>query len=33
MSKWPDKSTTNYNMLDFKGYIKSLTRKYRPIKL
>ena len=26
--KWPDKSTTSYDMLDFKSYIKSFTRKY-----
>ena len=26
--KWPDKSTTSYDMLDFKSYIKKLTRKY-----
>ena len=26
--KWPNKSTTGYDMLDFKSYIKSLTRKY-----
>ena len=26
--KWADKSTTSYDMLDFKSYIKSLTRKY-----
>ena len=30
---WPDKSTTRYDMLDFKSYIKSLARKYRIIKL
>ena len=26
--KWLDKSTTSYDMLDFKSNIKSLTRKY-----
>ena len=26
--KWPDKSTTSYDKLDFKSYTKSLTRKY-----
>ena len=26
--KWPDKTTTSYDMLDFNSYIKSLTRKY-----
>ena len=26
--KWPDKSTTSYDMLDFKSYVISLTRKY-----
>ena len=26
-SRWPDKSTTSYDMLDFQSYIKSLTRK------
>ena len=26
INKWPDKSTTSYDMLDFKSYIKSLTR-------
>ena len=25
---WPDKSTTSYDMLDFKSYIKSLTRNW-----
>ena len=33
ITKWADKSTTSYDMLDFKSYIKSLTRKYRLIKL
>ena len=28
LMKWPDKSTTSYDMLDFKSYIKSLTHKY-----
>ena len=31
--KWPDKSTTSYDMSDFKSYIKSLARKYWLIKL
>ena len=26
--KWSDKSISSYDMLDFKSYIKSLTRKY-----
>ena len=26
--KWADKSTTSYDMLEFKSYAKSLTRKY-----
>ena len=26
--KWADKSTTSYDMLDFKSYIRYLTRKY-----
>ena len=26
--KWADKSTTGYDMLDFKSYIKSLQGKY-----
>ena len=26
--KWADKSTTSYDMLDFKSYIKNLTCKY-----
>ena len=26
--KWPDKYNTNYDMLDFESYAKSLTRKY-----
>ena len=26
--KWPDKSTTSYNMLHFKSYIKNLYGKY-----
>ena len=26
--KWPDKSTTSYDMLDFKSCIENLTRKY-----
>ena len=30
--KWPDKSTTSYDMLDFKGYIENLLLKYRLIK-
>ena len=30
--KWADKSTTNYDMSDFKSYIKNLTRKYLVIK-
>ena len=29
--KLPDKSTTSYDKLDFKSYIKSLTRKYLEI--
>ena len=28
MVKRPDKSSTSYDMLDFKSYTKSLTRKY-----
>ena len=32
-AKLPDKSTKSYDMLDFKSYIKCLTRKYRLIKL
>ena len=31
--KWPEKSTTSYDMLDFRNYIISLTRIYRLIKL
>ena len=27
-SKWPDKSTTGYDILDFKSFIKKLTRNY-----
>ena len=27
-NKWPDKSTTSYNMLDFKSYLKKLYGKY-----
>ena len=27
-SKWPDKSITRYDMLDFRSYTKSLTYKY-----
>ena len=27
-TKWVDKSTTSYDFLDFKSYIKNLTRKY-----
>ena len=30
--KWADKSTTSYDMLDLKSYIKNLTRKYLVIK-
>ena len=26
--KWADKSTTSYDILDFKSYIKKITRKY-----
>ena len=26
--KWADKSTTSYDILDFKSYIKDLQRKY-----
>ena len=26
--RWADKSTTSYDMLDFKSYMKNLTRKY-----
>ena len=29
--KWPDKSTTSYDMLDNNSYTKSLTRKYMVI--
>ena len=29
--KWPDKSTTSYDMLDFKRYAANLTSKYRVI--
>ena len=31
--KWPDKSTTSYDMLDFKSYITNLLGKYLVINL